>query len=445
MAEQLLVRMFDVGLGDCIYVRVPDKGKDVHILIDCGNKFSGINLLQDAITSLENELPKNSDGTRNLDLLVVTHPHEDHHKGFEPDIFKNLKIKNIWLSPAFCELDEKCKKDSKGSKGLRALQAMTQNSLSRMVEVSPAGETKEYLEDVLLSLSKAEAFNELNRNLPKRNGIKPKYVTADFKYDKDFTPQDVLRLFKEPTTRIKILGPMSDIDKYYLSGNGQPLHLALGADESADIQRGYPNLIMEMKPPRNISSQDFDLLRKGIQGNALAMASIVGHAVNNLSVVLLLEWKGNRLLFPGDAEWEGSKIEIKPNGGNGSWNVMWATQQQELSKPLNFLKVGHHGSVNATPWAKGHPISQVLDHLLPVPKGKKKNKARAVVSTQRSSRWPSIPDPTLLMEIGARVNNAKDDYTGDKKINKGILQPERTDQERLKRQKKWIDVTFPIK
>jgi hypothetical protein len=238
---------------------------------------------------------------------------------------------------------------------------------------------------------------------------------------------------------------MSDIDKYYLSGNGQPLHLALGADESADIQRGNPNLIMEMKPPRNISSQDFDLLRKGIQGNALAMASIVGHAVNNLSVVLLLEWKGNRLLFPGDAEWEGSKIEIKPNGGNGSWNVMWATQQQELSKPLNFLKVGHHGSVNATPWAKGHPISQVLDHLLPVPKGKKKNKARAVVSTQRSSRWPSIPDPTLLTEIGARIINSKDDYTGDKKINKGILQPERTDQERLKRQKKWIDVTFPIK
>jgi hypothetical protein len=24
---------------------------------------------------------------------------------------------------------------------------------------------------------------------------------------------------------------------------------------------------------------------------------------NNLSVVLLLEWRGRRLLFPGDAEW----------------------------------------------------------------------------------------------------------------------------------------------
>ena len=444
MAEQLLVRMFDVGLGDCIYVRVPDKGKDVHILIDCGNKFSGIDLLQNAIKSLQDELPKNSDGTRNLDLLVVTHPHEDHHKGFEPAIFENIKIKNLWLSPAFFELDEKCKKESTGSKGLRALQAMTQSSLRRLVEVSPAGETKEYLEDMLLSLSKAEAFDELNRNLPKRNGIKPKYVTADFKYDKGFTPQDVSRLFKDPTTRIKILGPMSDIDKYYLSGEGQPLHLAAGANEGDSVQRTNTDLV-KLTPPRNISSQDFDLLRRGIQGNALAMTAIIGHAVNNLSVVLLLEWQGYRLLFPGDAEWEGSKIELKPGGGNGSWNVMWATQQKELSKSLDFLKIGHHGSENATPWAKGHPISQVLDHLLPAPKGNKKNKAMAVVSTQRSSRWPSIPNPALLMEIGTRVNNAKNDYTGDKKIRAGILQPERTDQERLKRKKKWIDVTFPIK
>jgi hypothetical protein len=113
-----------------------------------------------------------------------------------------------------------------------------------------------------------------------------------------------------------------------------------------------------------------------------------------------------------------------------------------LSKSLDFLKVGHHGSENATPWAKGHPISQVLDMLLPIPKGNKKSTARAVVSTQRTSRWQSIPDPALLMEIGARVNNAKDDYTGDKKLGLGILQPERTDQEGLKRQKKWIDVTF---
>jgi beta-lactamase superfamily II metal-dependent hydrolase len=443
MAEQLLVRMFDVGLGDCIYARVPDKDRAVHILIDCGNKFGEMRLLQEAIANLESELPQNPDGTRNLDLLVVTHPHEDHHKGFEPDFFGKIKIKNLWLSPAFCELDEQCRKKNTGSQGLRALQASAQNALRSLVEVSPAGETKDYLEDVLLSLSKSEAFDELNRKLPKQNGIQPRYVTADFIYDPEFKPQEVSQLFKDPKTRLTILGPMSDIDKYYLSGNGQPLHLALGEASGMEALSVDPNLL-QLIPPGNISSQDFDLLRRGIQGNALAIAAIVGHAVNNLSVVLLLEWKGNRLLFPGDAEWEGSQIELKPGGGNGSWNVMWATQQEQLSKALDFLKVGHHGSENATPWAKDHPISQVLDTLLPAPKGRKKSKARAVLSTQRTARWQTIPDPTLLQELGVRVRNIKKDYT-DKKVASGIFQPERTDQERLARQKKWIDVTFSPK
>ena len=40
MDGQLLVRMYNVGLGDCIYLRVPDAGREVHVLIDCGNKFS---------------------------------------------------------------------------------------------------------------------------------------------------------------------------------------------------------------------------------------------------------------------------------------------------------------------------------------------------------------------------------------------------------------------
>ena len=37
MADKLLVRIYNVGLGDCIYLRVPDENDDVHILIDCGN------------------------------------------------------------------------------------------------------------------------------------------------------------------------------------------------------------------------------------------------------------------------------------------------------------------------------------------------------------------------------------------------------------------------
>ena len=107
MDGQLLVRMYNVGLGDCIYLRVPDLHRDVHILIDCGNKFGALELLGECIAQLKNELPAGSPGKKRLDLLVVSHPHEDHHKGFEEEFFADIKIEHIWLSPAFDRLNPK--------------------------------------------------------------------------------------------------------------------------------------------------------------------------------------------------------------------------------------------------------------------------------------------------------------------------------------------------
>ena len=159
------------------------------------------------------------------------------------------------------------------------------------------------------------------------------------------------------------------------------------------------------------------------------MAAVVGHAVNNLSVVLLLEWHGRRLLFSGDAEWsEARKGAVKDYSSNGSWNVMWQERKEELSEPLDFYKIGHHGSENATPWTpKDHPINEILAHLLP-----EGRKAYAVASTQRTSRWPSIPDAALLEELGKRVANARAEYVeaeGPKSVKPNIPQPQRTDLE----------------
>ena len=83
MADKLLIRLFDVGLGDCIYCRIPKahtNGRDFHILIDCGT-LSSTDYLSDAIEKLKPLLPL-IDGKRHVDLLVVTHEHKDHMTGF---------------------------------------------------------------------------------------------------------------------------------------------------------------------------------------------------------------------------------------------------------------------------------------------------------------------------------------------------------------------------
>ena len=101
MASKLLVRSYNVGCGDCIYVRIPDKGGHFHILIDCGSLESAA-VTERAIEHLErNMLPASGTaGKKRLDLLVATHRHEDHIKGFDPDYFKNIEVKNIWVTAA---------------------------------------------------------------------------------------------------------------------------------------------------------------------------------------------------------------------------------------------------------------------------------------------------------------------------------------------------------
>ncbi len=249
---------------------------------------------------------------------------------------------------------------------------------------------------------------------------------------------------------MKVLGPEKDIDKFYLGGVEFAMHLALGEGESFSALFPDPDNPPAIVPPTNISLQDFNGLRNRMQANLLAAADVLGHATNNLSVILLLEWRGNRLLFTGDAEWSSKKAEVSPTGNNGSWNVLWQERKNDLSKPLDFLKVGHHGSVNATPWTppkegEEYPISAILNALLPLPKPGEKATARAVVSTQRSSRWPSIPNPELVEQIGLRVSNATTTYTGDAKIPTGKIQPQRTDLETLPADKPWIDVSFKPK
>ena len=444
MDRQLLVRMYNVGLGDCIYLRVPDGEKDVHILIDCGNKFGSLDLLGQRITALKKELPDAGGGKKRLDLLVVSHPHEDHHKGFEEAFFKDLKIGNLWLSPAF-------NREDPNAKGFRALQDAAQRALHSLSEVA-LGDMQEQVAE-LLSLSKDEAIEMLCHSLPKANGIQPLYVSAD-------TPPAKLQIFKDKAINFKVVSPMQDIDSYYLGGAG----LSGTGDQLAPqgLADGYSAVFSapspeKMKTPRNISSQDFNRLQSQAGSNALAVAELAGHVTNNLSIVLLLEWHGRRLLFTGDAEWDGANLgAVKKGRANGSWNVMWQERRKLLDQPLDFLKVGHHGSENATPWTgkmvkgKPHPINDILDAILPLPERGKRPTARAVISTQRTTKWPTIPNAPLLAEIARRVANTStkyDDGKSSKSVPKNVAQPQRTDLEEKLAGKPvpFIEVTFTPK
>jgi hypothetical protein len=441
MADKLLIRLFDVGLGDCIYCRIPKahaEGRDFHILIDCGT-LSSTDYLSAAVENLKSVLPLIG-GKRRIDLLVVTHEHKDHMTGFGMKLWDDFSFGAIWMNAA---MDPKHPEAEKAKK----LHGFAASAMAQALRLNLAlgPELMEFASAMALN---KDAMTTLRETLPKASKIKPTYVHADS------SKADLALPLKGAT--ISVLGPERDIDFYYLGDEGDSaLRHALGFIHASlpEVEAAVPEP-NTVATPSNLDPADFRQLRSRMLSTALAFADLDGKVCNNTSVVLLLEWKGKRLLFVGDAEWDGG---FKKRKGNCSWNVMWNLHKKRLGDGLAFLKIGHHGSVNATPWgqtpaaSKGEPLA-ILNAILPPAA---KAKAKAVVSTHRGN-YPTIPRTDLLAEIGKRVSNTKNYAAAFKKAGKKTSivpkfgeferksfddpQPLRTDLERMLGSQGFIDV-----
>ena len=100
-------------------------------------------------------------------------------------------------------------------------------------------------------------------------------------------------------------------------------------------------------------------------------------AVNGTSLLLLFEVGRAYLLFPGDAQW-------------GTWqNALGDPEFHTLLEKTNFLKVGHHGSHNATP-------REFIDKII------RANGFSAMVCTRPTTKFKKIPLPSLLDAITSR-------------------------------------------
>jgi hypothetical protein len=160
---------------------------------------------------------------------------------------------------------------------------------------------------------------------------------------------------------------------------------------------------------------------KMLRQQLLAIVRRMDDVLNNTSVILLFEVGTKKLLFPGDAQIENWSFALSKK------NV------QKLLADVDAYKVGHHGSLNATPkaslWAKFKK------------KGKGPNSLRTFMSTEGGHHGTKgkteVPRGPLVTELEKNSRLTTTDLKAAERDPKnGIVQREGT--------VTWVEATIKV-
>lgn len=174
------------------------------------------------------------------------------------------------------------------------------------------------------------------------------------------------------------------------AGSGVPLFPKAKVCEPKDRCSHKPKKCPEI--PR--ASEWFVRRLRGVRTKQLMQLALsMDAAMNNTSVILLFEVGGKRLLFPGDAQWENWQYALE--GDDGEENL------KDLSK-VDVYKVGHHGSLNATPKKLWDNFAKRNENP------EAKTRMRSLISTKKGvhahSPQTAVPRTTLVTALKENTN-----------------------------------------
>ncbi|MEA2162006.1 MAG: hypothetical protein QOK37_133 [Thermoanaerobaculia bacterium] len=381
---ELRIRMYRVGFGDFFLVTVPAADGPQHILIDCGvtpgqTKLGDIGTIKDAVAHMADVTNKK------LALIIVTHRHQDHIVGFSrsAEIFKDFTVGAVWMSFWETEYDPNEKKEKPMAFAFQ--EELTSLASNMQAHMAARGADDPDSDEILAMLQNATGLDQAElaaaggaaaAGKPGKGGgtnaasltflktglkLKPEY------YAKGDTPK-VPKVLADAGLTAQILGPPPadafDFLKLMDLKKGVGQFLGEGGDGSA--KKFDPFGTQWHRDAAAFSKTAFREWERGLKKKAsAAMETAIQNAqpdllftaaktldkiLNNQSLVVLFTFNGKKLLFAGDAQ--GGNWEYWMFGGTPN-NAPSADQIDKTSKAilgnLDFYKVGHHGSTNATP------------------------------------------------------------------------------------------------
>jgi beta-lactamase superfamily II metal-dependent hydrolase len=358
------IRTYQVGFGDCFLLSFvyPGKERPRHVLIDFGTTGLPQAGGKDAklqkpthMAAVANHI-KEICGKHGLDAVVATHRHADHISGFATDtatgksgeIIKELKPRVVlqpWTEDPDAKTDARtATRDSLRSPKsfLASLSAMHQVAqgaleLSRSPPPWMSASLQRQLsflgEDNIANLS---AVNNLIA-MGKRKGT----LRVWAHYGSKSGLERVL-----PGVKVHVLGPPTleqtekirkmrsrDPDQFWHLVSGTPRLQAAGTAASASSRK------RARTPPE--ARWFCNQLKKLSGQQVLEIVRTLDQQMNNTSLILLFEVFGMKLLFPGDAQLENWSYALE--------DAPEAQRNRKLLADVDVYKVGHHGSLNATP------------------------------------------------------------------------------------------------